>query len=101
MAGVLELAQLAEHHHVTQVDVGRRRVDAELDTQGATLLQTALELALRECVDRVSEQAFRHRRNARIPRRRRDVRRASPPRPGPSVSATAEHSRSRTDMQET
>ena len=35
VAGVLELAQLAEHDGVPQVDVGRRRVDAELDPQRA------------------------------------------------------------------
>ena len=33
MAGLLELAQLLEHDRVAEVDVGRGRVDAELDPQ--------------------------------------------------------------------
>ncbi len=35
--GVLELAQLAQHHSVAEVDVGRRGVDAELHAQRAAL----------------------------------------------------------------
>ena len=33
VAGVLELAQLAEHHRVAEVDVRRRRVQTELDAE--------------------------------------------------------------------
>jgi hypothetical protein len=54
--GVLELAQLAEHDRVTEMDVGRRRVDAELDPQRPPLLELALELALRQDVDGVAEE---------------------------------------------
>ena len=35
--GVLELAQLLQHDHVAEVDVGRRRVDAELHPQRPAL----------------------------------------------------------------
>ncbi len=35
--GVLELAQLAQHDRVAEVDVGRRRVDPQLDPQRAAL----------------------------------------------------------------
>ena len=37
MAGVLELAQLAQHDRVAEVDVGRRGVDPELHAQLAAL----------------------------------------------------------------
>ena len=48
VAGVLEVAQLAQHDGVAEVDVGRRRVDAELDAQRAPERQLALELAGRQ-----------------------------------------------------
>ena len=35
--GVLELAQLAQHDRMAEVDVGRRRVDPELDAQRPAL----------------------------------------------------------------
>jgi hypothetical protein len=59
---VLELAQLAEHDGVAEVDVGRRGVDAELDAQGAPELELALQLPLREHVDGVAEQVGHGRR---------------------------------------
>ena len=58
VAGVLELAQLAEHDRVAQVDVGRGRVDPELDAQRAAERQLALELAGREHVDRAGRKAL-------------------------------------------
>ena len=55
MAGVLELAQLVEHHRVPEVDVGRRRVDPELDAERAALAlgerELLFERALGEHVD--------------------------------------------------
>ncbi len=45
MAEVLELAQLLQHHGVAEVDVGRRRVQPQLDPQLASLLLGDLELA--------------------------------------------------------
>ena len=42
VAGVLELAQLAQHDRVAEVDVGRRRVDPELDPQRPALRARAL-----------------------------------------------------------
>ena len=46
MAEVLELAQLLQDDGVAEVDVGRRRVEAELDAQLAALARSLLELAL-------------------------------------------------------
>ena len=60
VADVLELAQLAEHHHVAEVDVGRGRVDPELHPQRPALAELALELPLGKGVDDVPEQE-RHR----------------------------------------
>ena len=52
MPGVLELPQLLEDDDVTEMDVGRRRVDAELDPQGsifrASLPQALLESPRRQ-----------------------------------------------------
>ena len=44
MAEVLELAHLAQRHGVTEVQVGARGVDAELDVEGHALLELLLEL---------------------------------------------------------
>jgi hypothetical protein len=41
MAQVLQLAHLVEHHGVAQVDVGRRRVQAQLDAQGTPVASDA------------------------------------------------------------
>ena len=46
VAEVLELAQLAQRHRVPQRERGRRRVDAEVDAQGAVLLQPLAQLRL-------------------------------------------------------
>ena len=51
MAGGLELAQLLEHDDVAEVDVRRRRVDAELDAQRPSLGEALGELAVRQHVD--------------------------------------------------
>ena len=74
VAEVLELAQLAQHHGVTQVDVGRRRVHAQLHAQRTALRELPLELPLRQRIDGVSgEEAgclargVRHGANARLP----------------------------------
>ena len=60
MAEVLELAQLLQDDRVAEVDVGRRRVEAELHAQLATvaggLLELALEPPLRQGVDGVAGQ---------------------------------------------
>ena len=47
MAEVLELAQLLQHDGVAEVDVGRRRVEAELDAQRAALAPAASSSRLR------------------------------------------------------
>ena len=46
MAEVLELAQLLQDDRVAEVDVGRGRVEAELDAQLAPLARGLRELAL-------------------------------------------------------
>jgi hypothetical protein len=46
--GVLEVAQLAQHDGVPEVDVGRRRVDAQLDAQRASERELALQFARRQ-----------------------------------------------------
>ena len=46
VAGVLELAQLLQHDGVSEVDVGRRRVDAELHPQRPPVRGGLRELAL-------------------------------------------------------
>jgi hypothetical protein len=51
--GVLELAQLAEHDRVAEVDVGRGRVDPELDPQRPALRPRRPEL----CRERTLGQA--------------------------------------------
>ena len=57
MAEVLELAQLAEHDRVAEVDVGSGGVDPELDAQGTPGLRSGGELgregAAREALDGV------------------------------------------------
>ncbi len=65
MPGVLELAQLAEHDRVAEVDVGGGRVDPELHPQRPVELQLLGEPPLGQHVDRVSRQ-IRHGRNARL-----------------------------------
>ena len=47
VAGVLELAQLRQHDGVAEVDVGRGRVEPELDAQRAALREALRERALR------------------------------------------------------
>ena len=55
VAEVLELAQLAQHDGVAEVDVRRGRVDAELDPQRpAPRAELALERARRQRVDGVA-----------------------------------------------
>jgi hypothetical protein len=63
VSGVLELPELREHDRVADVDVGCRRVDAELDAQRTPLRRGLLELlgqaAPRQAVDRVPGQVGR------------------------------------------
>ena len=56
MAGVLELAQLLEDDGVTEVDVGRGRVEPELGAQGSVLGQPPLERPGGQAVDRIPGQ---------------------------------------------
>ena len=44
MPGVLKLAQLAQHHRMAEMDVGRRRVDPQLDAKRPRLGRGAGEL---------------------------------------------------------
>ncbi len=53
---LLELAQLLEHDRVAEVDVGRGRVDAELDPQRPAGGELLLEPPRRQHVDRVARQ---------------------------------------------
>ena len=48
MSGVLELAQLAQHDRVAEVDVRGRRVDPELYAQRPSERELALQFARRE-----------------------------------------------------
>ena len=52
----LELGETVEDVRESQMDVGRRCVDPELDAQRAAELQLALELSLRQHVDRVPRE---------------------------------------------
>ncbi len=56
MPRVLEGAQPAEDDGEAEVDVRAGRVDPELDAQGAAERELALQLALREDVDGVTEE---------------------------------------------
>ena len=56
MTAILEFAEFAQHHRVAEVDIRRRRIDAELDAQRPALPELALELALRQAVDGVASQ---------------------------------------------
>ena len=61
VAGVLELAQLAQHDGVAEVDVGRGGIDAELHAQGPPLAARQPELvrerALGQAVDGVTGES--------------------------------------------
>ena len=46
MAEILQLAHLVEHDRVADVDVGRGRIEAELDTQRLARGRAASELLL-------------------------------------------------------
>ena len=61
VAGVLELAQLRQHHGVAEVEVGRRRVQAELDAQRTALREALREAVAGQAVDRVAGQVRRGR----------------------------------------
>ena len=77
MAEVLELAQLAQDDGVAEVDVGRRRVEAELDAQRPSRARAcAASAALGQAVDGVAGEeggvagrGSRHGANARVRRR--------------------------------
>ena len=86
VAEVLELAQLLQHDGVAEVDVGRRRVEAELGPQLAALARGGLQLGLqaarraatrRRCAPgrRRPQRGFPSRANASVERRRDALRR--------------------------
>ena len=82
VAGVLELAQLAQHDRVAEVDVRRRRVDAQLDPQRPALLRApppacAASAPCGQAVDGVARQPGGQPRQG--PRRPRRWRSASAP----------------------
>ena len=56
MAELLELAELAEHDREPEVDVGRRRVDAELGPQRAPGAELAPEVGLGDEIHRTGAQ---------------------------------------------
>ena len=56
VAELLELAQLAQHDREPEVDVGRGRVDAELDPQRTAGAELAPEVGLGDEVDRAGAQ---------------------------------------------
>ena len=77
VAQVLELAQLAQHDRVPEVDVGCGGIDAELGAQRPPLGQLLLEPPLGERIDGIAGEeagcvtrAIRHGANARLPPRR-------------------------------
>ena len=58
VAGVLELAQLLQHDRVSEVDVGRGRVDPELHPQRPPLRAGALELSLQLALRAANRRRF-------------------------------------------
>jgi hypothetical protein len=56
VAEVLKLAQLLQDDRVTNVDIGRGRVHAELDAQRPAERQLALEPPLRQAIDGVARE---------------------------------------------
>ena len=56
VAEILEQAQPAQHHGEPEVDVGRRRVDAELDPQRLAAFELLAQLGRRDDVDRARGQ---------------------------------------------
>src|SRR5262249_35058336 len=56
VAAVLEQPEPAEHNGATEVDVGRGRVDAELDPQRGAALDLLAQLRFGDHVDRVRGQ---------------------------------------------
>ncbi len=66
VARLLELAQLLQDDRVAEVDVGRGRVDPELDPQRPPGRELLLQHRRRQHVDRVARQV-RHGPNARLP----------------------------------
>jgi hypothetical protein len=56
VAQVLELAKLGQHDRVAEVDVGCRRVEAELDAQRTTVREPLRERPAGKAVDRVAGQ---------------------------------------------
>ena len=64
--GALEVRQAVEDVGEPEVDIGRRRVDPELDAQRSAERELALELALGQDVDRMRDEIVRHSR-ARLP----------------------------------
>ena len=66
MARVLELAQLTQHDRVTEMDVGRRRVDAELDPQLPALGRAACSLPRQRPLGQAVDRVVRERRAASL-----------------------------------
>ena len=55
---ILELAELSENHRMSEVDVGRARVDAQLDAQRRAFVQLLQQLLLGVDVDGAPEKVF-------------------------------------------
>ena len=53
---ILKRPQLAEHHGVPEVDVWRRRIDAQFDAKRPTQRELAFELTGRKHLDRAFRQ---------------------------------------------
>jgi hypothetical protein len=56
VAAVLELAELLQDHRVTEVHIGRGRVQPELDAERAAQRELARELARGQAVDGVARE---------------------------------------------
>jgi len=52
VAELLELSELAEHDRESEVDVGRRRVDAQLDAERCAALELARQVGFGDEIDR-------------------------------------------------
>ena len=97
VAGVLEVAQLAQHDRVAEVDVGRGRVDPQLDAQRAPERELALELARRQHLGGAAHERLegvrRHAANARLPQAAGAVCRRAPPRAAAAAAPSRESGR--------
>ena len=56
MAEILKPAQRAEHHRVTEVQIGRRGISAELDDQRPAALELRAKLGAVDDIDRTTSE---------------------------------------------